>query len=363
MFKIVTIIGARPQFIKTPLISKEIRKFAKEIIVHTGQHYDDNMSAVFFRELKIFKPDHNLDVGSDTHGKQTAKMLERIEQVLLKEKPDLVIIYGDTNSTVAGALAAAKLHIPVAHVEAGMRSYNRQMPEEINRVVSDHIADLLFTPTRSAAQILKKEGITKGVYWVGDVMADIRRKVISRKSEVGRILKTYNLKPKTYLLATVHRQENTDNRDNLGNIINAFTKIKETIVFPVHPRTLKFLKGYGLDKIIAKFPHIKMIEPMGFFEMIILEQNARLILTDSGGVQKEAYLDRIPCITLRKETEWIETVASGWNKLAGTNMNKIVSLVKKFHKPYSHPNFLGDKKTYLKIAKIIKSFLSKRRNI
>jgi len=357
MKKIVSIIGARPQFIKTPLISKEIRKFAREILVHTGQHYDDNMSAIFFRELEIYKPDYNLDVGSDTHGKQTAKMLIKIEEVLIKEKPDLVIIYGDTNSTVAGALAAAKLHIPVAHVEAGMRSYNRQMPEEINRIVSDHIADLLFAPTESSVKLLKKEGITAGVHFVGDVMYDIQREIGRRKTEDRKILKTYNLKPKTYLLATVHRQENTDNRDNLENIINAFIKINQTIVFPAHPRTLKFLKGYGLEKIIAKYPHIKIIEPVGFFEMAALEANARLVLTDSGGVQKEAYLNRVPCITLRNETEWVETVSSGWNRLASANSAKIISLAKNFPKPKKHPNFLGDGRAYVKIAKIIKKFL------
>lgn len=354
--KIVSIIGARPQFIKTPLISREIRKFAQEIIIHTGQHYDDNMSAIFFNQLKIFKPDYNLAIGSDTQGAQTGKMLTKIEEVLLKEKPDMVIIYGDTNSTVAGALAAVKLHIPVAHVEAGMRSYNRQMPEEINRIVSDHIAEILFAPTKSAAKILKNEGIKKGVYWVGDVMYDIQKKIKNRKSK-PKILGKYALKPKKYILATVHRQENTDNRENLENIINAFTKIKETIIFPVHPRTLKFLKGYGLDKIIVQNPHIKMIEPIGFFEMMTLEKNARLILTDSGGVQKEAYLDQVPCITLRNETEWIETVASGWNRLGGTNVNKIVTLAKNFPKPKSHPNFLGDGKAYTKIAKIIEKYL------
>ncbi len=362
MKKIASIIGARPQFIKTPLISREIRKFAKEILVHTGQHYDLNMSEIFFKELGIAKPDYNLGVGSDTQGKQTGRMLERIEAVLIKEKPDLVIIYGDTNSTVAGALAAAKLHIPVAHVEAGMRSYNRQMPEEINRVVSDHIADILLAPTESAVKLLKKEGVTRGVYFVGDVMYDIQKKLKSKSSYL-KTLKTYHLKPKTYLLATVHRQENTDIRQNLENIIEAFIKIGETIVFPAHPRTVKFLKGYGLDKEIAKYPQIKLIEPVGFFEMIALEANARLVLTDSGGVQKEAYLDRVPCITLRNETEWTETVAAGWNKLAGANTRKILSLVKKFPHPKSHPNFLGDGKAYVKIGKIIKKYLLARRSL
>jgi len=359
MKKIVSIIGARPQFIKTPLVSKEIRKFAREILVHTGQHYDDNMSAIFFNQLKIFKPDYNLEVGSDTQGKQTARMLERIEAVLIKEKPDLVIIYGDTNSTVAGALAAVKLHIPVAHVEAGMRSFNRQMPEEINRIVSDHIADLLFAPTESSVKLLKKEGITTGVHFVGDVMHDIRKKIKNQKSKI-KILEKYTIKPQKYILATVHRQENTDIRQHLENIIEAFMKIEETIIFPAHPRTVKFLKGYGLDKIIAKYPHIKIIEPVGFFEMVALEKNARLILTDSGGVQKEAYLNRVPCVTLRNETEWIETVASGWNRLGGTNVAKIVRLAKNFPRPKNHPNFLGDGRAYKKISSIIKKFLNSK---
>lgn len=357
MKKIVTIIGARPQFIKTPLISGELKKFAKEIIVHTGQHYDINMSDIFIKELDIKKPDYNLGVGSDTHGAQTGKMLEGIEKVLLKEKPDLVIIYGDTNSTVAGSLAAVKLHIPVAHVEAGMRSYNRQMPEEINRVLTDHVSDLLFCPTKSSVKILKGEGITKGVYFTGDVMCDIRRKLKAKMSNV-KTLKNYNLKPKTYLLATVHRAENTDKKENLVNIIKAFIEIEETIVFPVHPRTKKFFVEYGLQKILSQNPQIRLIEPVGFFDMITLESNASMILTDSGGVQKEAYLDRVPCITLREQTEWVETVASGWNRLAGTETKRIVRYAKHFSKPKSHPNFLGDGKGYIKIAKIIKRYLS-----
>jgi len=363
MKKIVSIIGARPQFIKTPLISRELRKFAREILVHTGQHYDLNMSEVFFQELKIPKPDYNLGVGSGSQGVQTARCLEKIEEVLIKEKPNLVIIYGDTNSTVAGALAAVKLHIPVAHVESGMRSYNRQMPEEINRIVSDHISDLLFACTRSAAKILKGEGITRNVYLTGDVMYDIQKKLKAQSSNVKTLEKLSKtipctLHPKRYLLATVHRQENTDSKENLENIIKAFSQTKETIIFPVHPRTGKYLKTYGLDKIITRNPHICLIEPIGFLEMMILESNARLILTDSGGVQREAYLDKIPCLTLRRETEWVETVQTGWNKLTGTDVKKIVRLVKNFPKPKNHPNFLGDGTAYLKIAKIVRKYLS-----
>ena len=364
MKKIISIVGARPQFIKTPLISGEIRKFAKEIIVHTGQHYDLNMSDIFFEELKLPKVDYNLGVGSDTHGRQTAKMLERIEVVLFKEKPDLVIIYGDTNSTIAGALAAVKLNIPVAHVEAGMRSYNRKMPEEHNRIVSDHLSDLLFCPTKSAARILHGEGIKQGVYWTGDVMYDIYNKFKAKSLELKAkgMLKTLNLKPKTYLLTTVHRQENTDNKENLTNIVKALAEIKDTVIFPVHPRTKKYFKEYGLNKIIIKSPQIRLIEPIGYLEMLILESNAKLILTDSGGVQKEAYWARVPCITLRNETEWMETVKSGWNYLAGTDVKKILNLVENFSKPKSHPNFLGDGQAYLKIAKIIKNFLSNEKN-
>lgn len=364
MKKIVTIIGARPQFIKTPLISGELRKFAKEILVHTGQHYDDNMSDVFFRELKIPKPDYNLGVGSSAQGKQTGQMLEKIENVLIKEKPDLVLIYGDTNSTVAGALAAVKLHIPVAHIEAGLRSYNRFMPEEINRIVSDHLSDLLFAPTRTAEKLLKSEGIKKGVYFSGDVMFDIRKKIRNPirqpADKIRKIMNKYNVKPKEYLLATVHRQKNTDNKENLENIIQAFSEIDENIIFAVHPRTKKYLKAYELDKVIAQNPNIKLIEPVGFLEMIVLEENARLILTDSGGVQKEAYWAKVPCITLRDETEWIETVQSGWNKLVGTDIEKILRFLKKFPLVKKHPNFFGSGKAYLKIAKVIKSYLNNK---
>lgn len=357
MKKIVTIIGARPQFIKTPLISFELKKFAREILIHTGQHYDDNMSDIFFHELKIPKPDYNLGVGSDTQGKQTAKMLEKIEEVLIKEKPDLVIIYGDTNSTVAGALAAAKLHIPVAHVEAGMRSYNRQMPEEINRIVSDHISSLLFAPTRSSVEILKGEGITSGVYFVGDVMYDIQKKMQKSNLKMqNEILKKLNLEKKKYLLATVHRQENTDIKENLENIFKAFEQINEPIIYPIHPRTKKYLKVYKFNNWVQKMPHLHLIEPIGFLEMMVLEDNAKMILTDSGGVQKEAYWAKVPCFTLRQETEWTETVQSGWNKLVGTDVKKILRLVKNFPKPKNHPNFFGDGKASQKIVQSLKIF-------
>lgn len=359
----ISIIGARPQFIKTALLSCELRKYFKEIVVHTGQHYDLNMSDIFFKDLKLPKVDYNLEVGSDTQGRQTARMLERIEAVLFKEKPNLVIIFGDTNSTVAGALAASKLHIPVAHVEAGLRSYNREMPEEINRIVSDHISELLFAPTENAVNILKGEGIIKGVSNVGDVMNDIQQREIKNQKlksylPKGKILEKYNLKSKTYILATVHRQENSDKKENLRNIFKAFEQIPDIVFYPIHPRTRKMIKQYGWEKWVAKIPNLRLVEPIGYKEMIQLEANAKLILTDSGGVQKEAYIARVPCVTLRKETEWIETTASGWNRLAGTDTSKIVHLAKHFPKPKNHPNFLGDGKAYLKITKIIRKFLN-----
>lgn len=353
MKKIVTIVGARPQFIKTPLISAEIRKFAKEIIIHTGQHYDGNMSDVFFDELGIPRPDYNLEVGSGLHGHQTAQMLVKIEDILNKEKPDMVIVYGDTNSTLAGALAAAKLNIPVAHVEAGLRSYNRAMPEEINRIVADHLSELLFCPTKSAADILQYEGITKNVHVVGDVMADIQIKIRNPKSEIRKGLE---LDSKQYYLATVHRQENTDDKKNLKNIIDAFNQLDLPVVWPIHPRTKKYLDEYDLNSELSE--NIKIIFPTGLIEMANLEANAKMILTDSGGVQKEAYLHEVPCVTLRNETEWVETVKSGWNKLAGTDTEKIVDTVKNFKTPSEHPNIFGDGKAYEKIGKIIREFLT-----
>lgn len=360
MKKILSIIGARPQFVKMALLSWELRKHFKEIVLHTGQHYDLNMSDVFFRDLKLPKVNYNLEVGSTTQARQTAQIMELIEFVIKKEKPDLAIIYGDTNSTIAGALAATKLHIPVAHVEAGMRSYNRRMPEEINRVVSDHISDLLFCSTKSAAEILKKEGIKKGVHFVGDVMYDLQfktQKSLADKKINNDILRKLELTPKEYILATVHRQENTDEKDNLQNIFRAFEEINQTIVYPIHPRTRKFIRLQRMETYVKKIKNLKIINPTSYSETISLEQNAKVILTDSGGVQKEAYMAQVPCVTLREETEWVETVQSGWNKLAGTDVKKIARFVKNFPKPKSHPNFLGKGEAYLKISQIIKDYL------
>jgi UDP-GlcNAc3NAcA epimerase len=314
--KIVTIVGARPQFIKAAPVSRLLRaqENIQEVFIHTGQHYADNMSQVFFDELELPIPDYNLGVGSASHATQTGQMLTAMEAVLLNEKPDWVIVYGDTNSTLAGALVASKLHIPVAHIEAGLRSFNRRMPEEINRIVADQLADILFTPTYQAAENLKKEGfLVERIKPVGDVMYDAAVYFGMKAEKLSKILQRLSLPAKKYILATIHRQENTDNQYRLETIFHALALIAENIpiVLPLHPRTRKMLLAYGLfDKLPS---NLKLIEPVGFLDMIMLEKNACLIMTDSGGIQKEAFFYHVPCITLRDETEWVELVNLGWN--------------------------------------------------
>jgi UDP-GlcNAc3NAcA epimerase len=350
IIKIISILGARPQFIKFAPVSKELRKKHEEIVVHTGQHYDREMSALFFEELGIPKPDYNLGVGSGTHGLQTGKMLIAIEKVLMKEEPDLVLVYGDVNSTLAGALAAVKMHIKVAHVEAGLRSFDKRMPEEINRILTDHASDILFCPTNTAVDSLKKEGVVGGVYNVGDVMLDAllhNRKV----AEKSKILDNLNLKSKQYLVATIHRPSNTDNKENLQNIVDAFCEAEETIVFPVHPRTAKCLKEYGLYKKLQK--HVELIKPQGYIDFLKLMIHAKKIQTDSGGVQKEAYMLKVPCISLRDNTEWIETVEDGWNVLVGANRERILEMIKEFNPKGNQRNVFGDGKASRRIIEII----------
>jgi UDP-GlcNAc3NAcA epimerase len=317
MKKILTILGARPQFIKAAPVSQALkrRRGLKEILVHTGQHYDHGMSAVFFDELGIPAPAYNLGVGRGGHGAQTGAMLKRLEGVFLKEQPDLALVYGDTNSTLAGALAAAKLRVPIAHVEAGLRSFNRDMPEEINRVIADSLSTLLFCPTKAAVANLKKEGIATNVFRTGDVMYDAARRFGKKAERKSAVLARLGLSPGGFALATVHRAENTDQRSRLAAVLAGLAEIAKAlpVVFPMHPRTKKMIGRFGLRRKCAK---LGVIGPTGFLDMIRLEQSARLILTDSGGVQKEAYFHRVPCVTLRNETEWVETVAKGWNVLA-----------------------------------------------
>jgi UDP-GlcNAc3NAcA epimerase len=316
--KLCTIVGARPQFIKAAMVSNAIEATSgiEEVIIHTGQHYDANMSDQFFTELHIPTPRHYLNIGSSSHGKQTGQMLEAIEAVLIQEKPDWVLVYGDTNSTLAGALAAVKLHIPVAHVEAGLRSFNRNMPEEINRVTTDHISTLLFTPTQQAYQQLIKEGIApEQIVQVGDVMYDAVLHYNEYNSTRKTIVDKLNLQPKSYCLATIHRAENTDCEQRLKNIYDAFIELSASmqVILPLHPRTRAALDKLNLLKPFEK--NLIIIKPLGYLDMLALEQKASLIITDSGGVQKEAYFNRVPCITLRDETEWIELVDMGWNRL------------------------------------------------
>ena len=355
---IVTIIGARPQFIKAAAISRAIAahnnimpatSHINEVIIHTGQHYDEGMSDIFFQELEIPEPAYNLNIGSGLHGQQTGEMLSAIEKVLISEKPGWVIVYGDTNSTIAGSLAAAKLHIPIAHVEAGLRSFNRRMPEEINRIVTDHLSTLLFCPSQPSISNLANEGISKGTFIVGDVMADALQYAATKVSTNSDILKRLDLFPKNYLLATVHRAENTDNNDRLKNILSAFEAIQETIVFPVHPRTRKLLKRKGYQPPV----NVNLIDPVGYFDIITLEKSARRLLTDSGGMQKEAYWLKVPCITLRDETEWTETVEAGWNILTGADHQRITNAVLNFPPPSKHPVLYGDAQTANKIINIL----------
>ena len=350
--KIVSIVGARPQFIKLAPLSKGLknRKF-NEIIIHTGQHYDDNMSKLFFEELEIPKPDYNLGVGSYSHGIQTGRMLIALEKVLLNEKPELVIVYGDTNSTLAGALASVKLHIPVAHIEAGLRSFNKNMPEEINRIVADHLSNMLFAPTETAVRNLKREGIEEGVYLVGDIMFDALMHFSKISLKKSKILERLNLSPKEYFLATVHRAENTDNSDRLKNILCALSDLEKKVIFPIHPRTRGKIKEFSLKKNIGD--NIRVIEPLGYLDMIKLEKNAFAILTDSGGMQKEALWLKVPCITLRDETEWVETMESGWNILVGSDRTKIVESAKSLKLDNPRPELYGDGRAAEKIVEFL----------
>jgi len=407
--RLVTIVGARPQFIKAGPVSKALRAAGlDEFLVHTGQHYDYGMSQVFFDELELPVPDINLGIGSGAHGVQTGRMLAKIEEVLLDQKPDWLLIYGDTNSTLAGALAASKLHVPVAHIEAGLRSYNRRMPEEINRVVADHLAQLLFCPSDSSAQNLAREGLTQGIHVVGDVMADALKHAAVLAPQRSVILATLGLKPKSYCLATVHRAENTDDPERLRNILFALIEIAltQSVIFPVHPRTrqrilqlggtfAQFLSHQADQASILlspaannqppvfdppspdlshpnsdsafRFPlsalaqahlrpppsALRFLDPVGYLDMIQLTHNARLVLTDSGGLQKEAYWLSVPCVTLRDETEWIETTQAGWNRLVGTDAARIIASARARDWPTDHPVLYGDGSAARRIAECL----------
>ena len=349
--KIISVVGARPEFIQATPVSRALRKSHHEILVHTGQHYDYKMSQTFFDELGIPAPDHNLEVGSGSHAGQTAEILVRFEEIVLKENPDLIIIRGDTNSTLAGALVASKLHIPVVHIEAGERSYDRRMPEEINRLVADQLSSAYFCVSQTAVKQLAREGITENVFWVGDVMLDANLANRPLARQKSTVLSTLGLASGSFGLVTVHRAANTNDPARLANIVTALNQVGETVVFPVHPRT----RG-ALEKLDVQFAdNVRVIEPVGYYDMMMLEENARIIATDSVGVQREAYFIKKPCITLRDETEWTETVHVGWNKLVGVDVDMILHEWKTFTPPAEQPPIFGDGKAGEKIAQQLDS--------
>ncbi len=355
--KIASIVGARPQFIKLAPLSRELRKLHREVLIDTGQHYDQEMAGNFFSEFKIPKPDHSLGIGSGEHGEQTGKMLIALEKALVTEKPDLVVVFGDTNSTLAGALAAAKMNLPVAHVEAGLRSYDRTMPEEVNRVLTDHISSLLFCPSDTSKDNLKREGITEGVHVVGDVMLDALDESRIAAEKHSKILAQLELKKGEYQLLTIHRPSNTDIKKNLQSIISAVGASGVRTVFPAHPRTSKLMKDFGMNGDFPK--NIAVTKPLGHMDTVWLEANAKRVLTDSGGIQKEAYLLGVPCITLRETTEWVETINENWNVLVGADPKRIEHAIVHFEPSGYRKKIFGPPGASGRIAKTIDSYLTR----
>ncbi|MEM1510462.1 MAG: UDP-N-acetylglucosamine 2-epimerase (non-hydrolyzing) [Thermofilaceae archaeon] len=346
---VLHVVGARPNFIKLSVVYSALKDIFDQLIVHTGQHYDYELSRVFFEELAIPEPDYDLNVGSGSHGYQTGEMLKRVEEVLLKENPRVVVVYGDTNSTLAGALASVKLGIPVAHVEAGVRSYEKYMAEEINRVVVDHVSEFLFAPTRKAVENLQREGIVKGVYFTGDVMLDIFVSVRDK----------FSVRDEGFILVTVHRAENTDSPERLKAILEALVESGERVIFPMHPRTRKRIAEYGFEWFLNA-ENVEVTKPLGYLEFLDVMSRARVVVTDSGGVQKEAYFMGKPCITLRESTEWVETVESGWNTLAGADKERILNALRSF-KPRGKPDLsvFGVGQASRKIASILAERLAR----
>lgn len=347
--KILSVVGTRPQYIKAAAVSRELRRRHHEVLVDTGQHYDFNMSDLFVRELELPPPDHNLGVGSGSPAAQTARIMLALEPLIESLRPDLVLVYGDTNSTLAGALTAAKLGVPLAHVEAGLRSFNRRMPEEVNRLIADRCADLLLCPTETAVRNLAAEGIRRGVHHVGDVMVDTLRRFLPRAEAASRVLDRLGLQPGGYLLLTLHRPANVDDPHRLTALLTALGRLEERTVFPVHPRTARSLAALGYSPP----PHMLLTEPVGYLDMLVLEKNARRIVTDSGGVQKEAYLLGVPCVTCRQETEWPETVAAGWNRLVGADPERVVAALLAPRPDGERPPFLGDGQAARRVAEVL----------
>jgi len=349
--KVASVIGARPQFIKAFPVSRELPQNHDEVLVHTGQHYDDEMSEVFFEELGMQEPDYNLGVGSDIHGRQTAAMLEGIEDLIQEESPDVVLLYGDTNSTLAGAIAGAKMDPLVAHVEAGLRSYNRDMPEEINRILTDHASDLLFPPNESAAETLEHEGINEGVHVVGDVMYDAILWARDIAESESGIVERIGFAENEFILSTVHRAGNTDNQNRLESIIDALSNAPLPVVLPIHPRTENRLKEYGMWEQATS--EIEIIDPVGYLDFVRLLDVSERVATDSGGVQKEAFYLDTPCVTMRDETEWVETVESGWNVVVGADRRAISKELSINRNLMEKPTPYGDGSAADNIVKIL----------
>ncbi len=347
--KVLSVVGTRPQYVKAAAVSRELRRRHREVLVDTGQHYDFNMSDVFIRELEIPRPDHNLGVGSGSHAEQTARIMLALEPLTASTMPDAMLVYGDTNSTLGGALVAAKLGVRLAHIEAGLRSFNWRMPEEINRVLTDSCADLLFCPTQSAVDNLRAEGVREGVHNVGDVMLDALRRFLPRARETSDVLARLSLEGSSFILVTLHRPANVDDLRSLASILAALSQLEERVVFPVHPRARSSL----IDMGYTPAPNLTLVDPVGYLDMLLLEMNARRIVTDSGGVQKEAYILGVPCVTCRPETEWTETVDSGWNTLAGGDPEEILDAVLRTPPSGERPPVFGDGRAAERIAELL----------
>lgn len=356
--KVISVVGARPQFIKAAAVCRALRANHEEILVHSGQHYDYAMSDVFFEQLGIPKPDFNLAVGSGAHGRQTGEMMGLLEELFLEQRPDVVLVYGDTNTTLAAGIAAAKVGIPVAHVEAGLRSFNRSMPEEINRVLVDHLSEVLLCPTRTAVANLKSEGVSHGVHLVGDVMLDTAR-FFAERTDGTEVLDQFGVEPGSYYLATVHRAGTSDSPSRLASVIEAFGDLELPVLWAVHPRTRKNIEEFALTGALEAADNVRAIPPLSYLETVALLKNARALLTDSGGMQKEAYFFGIPCVTLRDETEWVETVELGWNRLVGTDREAIVSAASTVSRPESRPDVYGDGRASEEIVEILERYYLK----